>query len=161
MATLWVVNASPVILLLRVGQLDLLQRLGPRVVIPEAAVLEIQRKGPADPAVQALAQATWLTAVDPGPIPARIGAFGLGLGESAVLAYALVNPGSGAIVDDQAARNAAAALGIPHQGTLGVVLFAKTQGIISAARPIVAQLRQHGMFLSDKVMNQALSQVRE
>jgi predicted nucleic acid-binding protein len=131
------------------------------VVIPEAAVLEIQRKGPANPAVQALARATWLTAVDPGPIPARIGAFGLGLGESAVLAYALVNPGSGAIVDDQAARNAAAALGIPHQGTLGVVLFAKTHGIISAARPIVEQLRQHGMFLSDNVMNQALSQVGE
>jgi predicted nucleic acid-binding protein len=117
-----------VILLVRVGQLDLLQRLGSRVVIPEAAVLEIQRKGPADPAVQALAQATWLTVVDPGPIPARIGAFGLGPGESAVLAYALANPGSGAIVDDLAARNAAAALGIAHQGTLGVVLFAKTRG---------------------------------
>jgi predicted nucleic acid-binding protein len=64
-------------------------------------------------------------------------------------------------VGDQAARNAAAALRIAHQGTLGVVLFAKTQRIISAARPIVEQLRQHGMFLSDKVMNQALSQVGE
>lgn len=149
------------ILLVRVGQLDLLQRLGSRVVIPEAAVLEIQRKGPGDPTVQALAHATWLSAVDPGPIPARIGAFGLGPGESAVLAYALANPGSGAILDDQAARNAAAALGIAHQGTLGVVLFAKTQGIISAARPIVEQLRQHGMFLSDQVMNQALGQVGE
>jgi predicted nucleic acid-binding protein len=67
--TLWVVKASPVILLARVGQLDLLQRLGPAEVIPEAAVLEIQRRGPADPAVQALAQARWLVAVDPGPIP--------------------------------------------------------------------------------------------
>jgi predicted nucleic acid-binding protein len=150
-----------VILLVRVGQLDLLQRLGPRVVIPEAAVLEIPRKGPADPAVQALVQATWLTAVDPGPIPAQIAALGLVPGESAVLAYAVARHGSGAIVDDQAARNAAAALRIAHQGTLGVVLFAKTQGIISAARPLVEQLRQHGMFLSDKVMNQALSQVGE
>jgi predicted nucleic acid-binding protein len=77
------------------------------------------------------------------------------------LAYALANPGSGAIVDDQAARDAAAALSIAHQGTLGVVLFSKTQGIISAARPIVEEPRQHGMFLSDKVTNQALSQVGE
>src|SRR5216684_509193 len=107
MVTLWVVNASPVILLARVGQLDLLHHLGPAVVIPEAAVLEIQRKGPGDPAVQALAQAMWLVSVDPGPIPARVAAFGLGDGETAVLAHALANPGSGAIVDDQAARNAA------------------------------------------------------
>ncbi len=117
MVTLWVVNASPVILLARVGLLDLLQRLGPPVVIPNAAVLEIQRKGPADPTVQTLAQANWLLAVDPGPIPANVAALGLGAGETGVLAHALANPGSGAIVDDQAARNAAMTLGIPHQGT--------------------------------------------
>jgi hypothetical protein len=44
-----------VILLAAAGHLDLLQRLGVTVVIPEAAVLEIQRKGAADPTVQALA----------------------------------------------------------------------------------------------------------
>ena len=38
MVTLWVVNASPVILLVQVGQLALLQHLGPPVVIPEAVV---------------------------------------------------------------------------------------------------------------------------
>jgi predicted nucleic acid-binding protein len=159
--TLWVVNASPVILLVRVGQLDLLQCLGPGVVIPQAAVLERQRRGPTDPAVQALAQTPWLASVDPGPIPAQVTTFGLGDGESAVLAYALANPGSGAIVDDQAARAAAAVLAIPHQGTLGVVLSAKARGIIPAARPVVEQLRQHGMYLADHVMNQALSQVGE
>jgi predicted nucleic acid-binding protein len=130
------------------------------VVIPEAAVQEIRRRGPADVAVQALAQSTWLVSVDPGPIPANVAAFGLGDGENAVLAHALANAGSGAIVDDQAARNAAA-LGIPHQGTLGVVVFAKMQGFIPAARPVVEQLRQHGMYLLDQVMNQALAQVGE
>jgi hypothetical protein len=78
-----------------VGQLDLLKQLGPAVVIPEAAVLEIQRKGPGDPTYQALAGTAWLVSVDPGPIPARVAAFGLGAGESAVLAHALANPGSG------------------------------------------------------------------
>ena len=37
-----------------------------------------------------------------------------------------------------------------------MVIFAKTQGLISVARPIVEGLRQNGMLLSDKVMNQAL-----
>jgi predicted nucleic acid-binding protein len=130
-------------------------------VIPDAAVLEIRRKGPADPAVQALSQANWLVSVDPGPIPANVAALGLGDGETGVLAHALANPGSGAIVDDQAARNAAMALGIPHQGTLGIVMFAKTQGFIPAARPVVEQLRLQGMYLSDRAMNQALAQVGE
>ena len=58
-------------------------------------------------------------------------------------------------------RRSAAALGIPHQGTLGVIVFAKAQGLIPAARPVVERLRQHGMYLSDQVMNQALAQVGE
>jgi predicted nucleic acid-binding protein len=159
--TLWVVNASPIILLAKVGLVDLLQQLGPAVVIPQAAVLEIQRRGLTDPAVQALAQANWLVSVDPGPIPPNVAAFGLGAGETAVLAYALANSGSGVIVDDQAARNVAAVLGIPSQGTLGVVVAAKMQGFIVAARPVVEQLRQQGMYLSDQVMNQALAKVGE
>ena len=54
------------ILLAAVGRLDLLQHLRAAVVIPDAAVLEVQRRGKADPAVQGLARATWLQSVDPG-----------------------------------------------------------------------------------------------
>ena len=88
-------------------------------------------------------------------------AFGLGDGETAVLAHALANPRSGVILDDRGARKAAAALGIPNQGTLAVVVFAKAHGLIPAARPVVEQLRQHGMYLSDQLMNQALAKVGE
>jgi predicted nucleic acid-binding protein len=64
-------------------------------------------------------------------------------------------------VDDRAARIAAAGFGIPHQGTLGIVVFAKMHGLISAARPVVEQLRQNGMYLSDQIMDQAMAQVGE
>src|SRR5438552_1008099 len=77
------------------------------------------------------------------------------------LTHPLANPGTGAIVDDQAARNCAAALGIPHQGTLALIIFAKQQGLVPAARPLVELLRQEGMYLSDQIMNQALSQIGE
>lgn len=99
--------------------------------------------------------------VDPGPIPATVSALGLGAGETAVLTHASANPGSGAIFDDGAARNAATTLLIPHTGTLGIIILAKSQGWIPAARPIVEQLRQEGMRLSDAIMNQALAQVGE
>ena len=159
MVSLWVVNASPIILLGKVGQIDLLQHLGTPVVIPQEAVDEIQRGGPTDPSVQALAKANWLQTVTTGPIPPSIASFQLGDGESAVLAHAQANPGSGVIVDDRVARNAAAVLGLPYQGTLGLILFAKSKGLLTAARPVIEQLRQEGMFLTDKLMNQALAQV--
>jgi predicted nucleic acid-binding protein len=63
--------------------------------------------------------------------------------------------------DDEAARNAATAHGIPRQGTLGVLIFAKAQALIPAARPVLEYLRQNGMYLSDHVLNQALAQVGE
>ena len=78
-----------------------------------------------------------------------------------MLSHALANPGSGVILDDQAARRCATALGIPHQGTLGLVIYAKQQGLVPAARPLVELLRQEGMYLSDQIMNQALAQVGE
>lgn len=155
------VDASPVILLSKVGQLDLLRRLGAPVVIPQEAANEIRTAGPSDPAVQALANAPWLQVVTAGPLPASIVGLKLGDGESAVLAHAQANPGSGVIIDDRAGRNAAVALGLPCQGTLGLVLFAKANGHLAAARPVIEQLRHHGMYLSDKVMNQALALVGE
>jgi predicted nucleic acid-binding protein len=131
--------------------IDVLKHLGCPVVIPEAAAEEIQRRGPSDVSAQALAQATWLATVDPGAIPSEV----------AALAYALANPGSGAILDDRAARHAAAMLAILHQGTLALVIQAKLFGLVSAARPILEQLRQDGMYLSDQLMNQALAQIGE
>ncbi len=161
MASIWVVNASPIILLSKVGQLELLHHLGSPVQIPQAAVTEIQRGGSGGVGAQALASANWIHKVAPEPVPKEVADFGLGDGETAVLAHALSNSGSGVIIDDRAARKAAAVLGLPFQGTLGLILFAKKQGLIAAARPVVEELRRSGMYLSEKVMNAALTQVNE
>lgn len=72
-----------------------------------------------------------------------------------------VNPDTEVIVDDLAARRCAATLGIPLLGTLGLVLKAKQRGSVPAARPLLEQLRRSGLYLSDRVMNQALALVGE
>ena len=95
------------------------------------------------------------------PSPAQIQAWGLGPGESSVLAWAHSHPGSEAIIDDLAARRCAGALRIPVRGTLGLTLIAKQRGHISSARQVLEQLRQGGMYLSDEVMNEALALVGE
>ncbi len=59
-------------------------------------------------------------------------------------AVALGLPGSRAVIDDLAVRKSAASLGIPVTGTLGIVLRARRQGIIPAARPVVEDLLRGG-----------------
>ena len=67
----------------------------------------------------------------------------------------------GLLQDDLAGRRCAEALGLPLRGTVGLVLAAKQSGLIQAARPILEQLRDHGMYLSDAVLNRSLRWVGE
>ncbi|MCG6134475.1 MAG: DUF3368 domain-containing protein [Nostoc sp. LLA-1] len=156
-----VINASPLIFLSRGGLLDLLQLLSDEVFVPSAVALEIQQRGAEDPTVIALQQTKWLTVVEAPPTPEIIQSWDLGKGESSVLTWAYIHSDTEAIVDDLAARRCAAVLGIPVRGTLGLILTAKQRGKISAARPILENLRSLGMYLSDRVINQALKMVDE
>lgn len=155
------VNTSPLIFLSKAGLLDLLKLAGEEVVVPETVAAEIQRRGMTDPTVQAIERTSWLIVVETPPAPNLIQSWDLGPGESSVLAWAHAYPGTEAIVDDLAARRCAAALGIPVRGTLGLVLTAKRRGTIPAARPVLEKLRQTGMYLSDRVLNQSLALVGE
>lgn len=155
------VNASPLIFLSRAGLLDMLKMEGDEIVIPKIVAEEIRRRGPDDLAVQAIETTAWLTVIDATSIPDTIRAWDLGDGEASVLAWGYANPGTVIIVDDLAARRCAATLGIPVRGTLGLILAAKKRGLIPEARPVLQKLRQSGMYLSDRILNQALALVEE
>lgn len=156
-----VVNASPLIYLARGGCFDLLQVASSTVLIPDAVDGEIRRRGPNDPAIIAIDGAAWVLVVPDPPVPTVIHAWDLGPGESAVLAWAQAHPGTEAVLDDLAARRCAAAIGVPVRGTLGLLLTARRRGIIPAARPLLERMRSAGMYLSDKVMNDALALIGE
>ena len=156
-----VVNASPLIFLSRAGLLDLLQLLSSEIIVPEIVASEIEVRGKSDPTAQALANTTWLVVTQTPPVPTQIQSWGLGPGESSVLAWAYAHPGSEAIIDDLAGRRCAAAFNIPVRGTLGLALIAKQRGRIPSARRVLEQLRKGGMYLSDRAMNEALARVGE
>ncbi len=78
-----------------------------------------------------------------------------------MLTIALDDPDCEAILDDRDARRCATVLKIGSRGTLGVVILAKQIGLISSAFPVVEQLRQVGLFLTDDVATQALRLVGE
>lgn len=65
-------------------------------------------------------------------------------------------PRSVAVLDDLQGRRCAESLGLPVSGRLGIVLLAKSRGQIPLARPLLEELRDRGMWLSDRVLAQAL-----
>jgi predicted nucleic acid-binding protein len=156
-----VINASPLIFLSRGRCLNLLQLVADRILVPEAVAGELRAKGTRDPTAQSLATTPWLHSIGGVPTPPIIMSWGLGAGESSVLALAQAHPGMEAIIDDLAGRRCAALLGIPVRGTLGIVLTAKQRGVIPAARPVLEQLMASGLYLSRQVLNTALQRVGE
>ena len=161
MADAAVVNASPLIFLSKARLIDLLRVLSPRIMVPEPVAIEIGRRGSDDVTAKTLADTPWLISVPVTSVPPLIQSWDLGAGESAVLAYALQNPGMVAIIDHGAGRRCAEVLGVPLSGTLGLVLLAKQRGMIPSARQLITTLKQHGMFLSEKTIDQALTLVGE
>ena len=153
----WVVNASPLILLAKIGHLHLLTELADELVVPEAVLDEVN-VGPEDDPARRFFVSTSLPTVAV-TLDATIMAWDLGDGETAVLSYAGTHAGWTAIIDDGAARRCARALAIPLLGTLGIILRARQAGLIEAATPLLQALKAAGIRLDDEVIRNALRAV--
>ncbi len=154
--SVWVVNASPLILLGKIARLSLLAELAERVVIPHEVALEIEAGPVTDPARQWLAVEGRRFAAPPDAFDLRVVAWDLGAGETAVISRALGRPNSVCILDDRAARDCAHLFGARVKGTVGVLLLAKQARLISAVRPEIVSLLNSGAMLHDAVVKDAL-----
>ena len=150
-------NNSPIVALLGLNLLSLLRELYTEVWIPEevkeeflGTVRRIRQ--------QALNDASWIKTVpltDDRDIETYVRS-GLDLGEAAVLALAKEHNAQFVIIDELAARQHAASIGLSFKGTLGVLLEAKAAGLIDVIKPLLIQLRDNGMHLSEALINNAL-----
>ncbi len=156
-----IINASPLIFLSRSRHLDLLQAFANEVWMPEPVATEILHRGRYDITAQAIEQTEWLITQPISRIPTAVTEWRLGAGESSVLALASEHPGTEVIIDDLAGRKCAASLSIPVRGTLGIVLVAKKRGLIPKARPVIEDMMAAGLYLSRKVVDEALRRVGE
>ncbi len=155
MSDLWVVNASPIIVLAKANALQLLDREGERVVVPVEVANEI-RRGPAnDPARRAVTDGAFEQIEKSIPLPPAIAEWGLGYGESAVLAWARERQGV-ALVDDGQARRCARALGIRVMGTLGLIVRTRREGRIDSAAAVLHELVDVGLRLRNDVIARVL-----
>ena len=152
----WVINASPIIALARIGQVELLARMPEKAIVPQAVAEEVSQASESDPARRALESGIFKIVRSPAPVP-EILAWDLGKGETAVLSYALAHPNYVAVLDDGAARRCAHGFSVKLTGTLAVVILAKQHGLIESAAQVLHALRDADFRLDDAVIRNVLT----
>lgn len=156
MASVRIVNASPLILLGKIRRLELLFSGQSKVLVPSTTFSEVV------PLRVATSLPGWHLglppiAIEPDvPIPPQVIRYALDRGESMVLALALQLRASGddveVVLDERKGRRAAAALELSLVGTAGLVLRAKAEGLLAGSelvRDLLDSLEREGMYLGN------------
>lgn len=154
-----IINSSPLIVLLKSQQAQLIPQLFTEILVPLGVFQEVTTKD--DVASAQLPNISWIQTVEVNTIAPEVAAWDLGKRESQVLSLALKNSDCAAIVDDRAARRCGQALGITTIGTGGLLILAKRRGLISSISPGIQALRDAGLWLSDSLVNLLKQQAGE
>ena len=157
MTRLVVTDTSCLIALNRVDRLALLVALYDEVLAPSAVFAEYVRK-------QEAPLPSWLREVevrDRAEVR-RLLLRGLDWGEAEAIVLARTLRVSRLLIDEARGRKAAVGFGIPITGTAGVLLLAKSEGLIPAVASVLDTLRgEYGFRLSDGLYREVLREAGE
>ncbi|MFP5273005.1 DUF3368 domain-containing protein [Coleofasciculus sp.] len=159
-----VTNSSILIALSTIGQLSLLhQRFPDGVFLPQAVWREVVETGKGQPGAQDLASASWLT-IRQVTNTSVISLLRIELdeGEAEAIALFAENPVDTILLDEKNARRVARQMGLPVLGTVGILIWAKQQGLIITLKEQLDALQNQGKFrLSQSLYQEALKRVGE
>lgn len=150
MNTIGIVDASALIALDAIQELDLLRQLYVKVCVPPAVVQEFGDALPAFLEKVELSLAARRAATS-------LRQAGLGRGESEVIALGVELRNAEVIIDDRRARREARNRGLSVTGVVGLLLRAKNRGFIPLVRPALDSLRARGFRISETLYQQALA----
>jgi predicted nucleic acid-binding protein len=151
-----ITNTSPLVYLYRAGIIEWLPKLFSDIWTPQAVVRELQEGLRLGYDVPEATNYSWLQLVEPRTIPSEWLTLDLGAGELAVMALALENPSRIVLLDDALARRVAQAAGLTVWGTLKVLLEGKSQGFAAHVAPLLDELEDSGMWISNTVRERVL-----
>jgi uncharacterized protein len=158
-----VADAGPLIHLAAIGQLDLVHRLSPEVLVPQAVFDEVVIVGAGLPGALEVKTAPWLTVVTVarGEVVEALLASGLHRGESEAIAVAVERRADLLLIDERQGRLTAEGMGVAVVGSLGILVAAKTRGDVESIAPLLDALRASGLWLSDALVASVLTAVGE
>jgi uncharacterized protein len=160
-----VCNTGPLIALAKIDKIVLLQHLGiERILVPPMVQRELRSKiGPEAPCIESALNHFIHTAQIEGSDQHIVRATSnLDDGEKEVILLgASLQEDIVLLLDDQTGRRIAKELGFLVLGTAGLLLLAKRQGLVEAVGPLLDEMRHHGYWLSDALIEQIQHQAGE
>ncbi len=151
-----VVNATPLIALSLINQLELLNQLFDEVIIPDGVYQEVAISGASKPGAVELKNASWIQvqSVTPSSTIEPL-LLGLDRGELEVILLAVSIKPDWVIIDEKLARRVAKVMGLSVKGTLGILLAGFHAGYLSQEETLdsVQQLVNNGFRLSSQIIN--------
>jgi len=162
MAAITVVcNASPLILLSAIGNLELLRLVFGEVLIAQEVYEEIVVSGAGRTGSSEVASADFLSVRKLAETRRRLeiaNKYGLGVGEAATLALTEDVKASLALMDDRRGRAAAQVMAIPVAGTVGVLERAHVLGHVPDLRVAYRKLQTSSGWIAPAILNASLKQ---
>lgn len=156
-----IVNSTPLIVLCKIGRLDILKNLYGEIVIPQAVFSEVTAKK--DSACRQIREKEWIHVEQiTDQSDKKMYRAKLHDGEVEVMILAQEKPKADLVViDDNAAKKTAKYLGLTVTGTIGILLRAKEAGIIDNVSPVIMEMKQRGFYISTELEKIVLKQADE
>lgn len=155
-------NTTPLSELAKVGKMYLLRDVFERIIIPVEVYDEVTTGN--HPAVRQVQSANWIEVrlvSNPEAVVSLQMETGLDLGESAAIALAEELKAQRILIDELAGRVVAKTRNLSVTGTVGVLLIAKQQGLISKVQPILDELIVGGKRISLELYREVLAIANE
>lgn len=144
-------DTSCLIILTKIGELDLLHQLYKMVTITQDILLEYGENLPDWIEVQQVKDNYRQQLLE----------MQIDKGEASAIALALETTDNIVILDDWKARRVAERLGLCVTGTLGVIIKAKNSGVISSIKPYLDKIRVTNFRISEELEQLALKEANE
>jgi predicted nucleic acid-binding protein len=148
---IFIVDTSGLILLNKIDELELLNKLGKEIFITTTIRAEFGMSLP-----------EWISTTDPGNKHYQnILKMELDEGEASAIALSLETANSILILDDLKGRKVADRLKLKYSGTLGLILGAKKVGILKSVKPVLDKIRSTDFRFSDELLETVRTEAGE
>jgi uncharacterized protein len=155
-------NTTILIGLTKIGRLDLLPKIFPKIYIPDEVYRELVEKGKKKPASDKIKRAKWIeTKSVRDRTPVNLLLASLEKGEAEVLCLAKEMKADLLLLDEEKARKSATLAGFEVMGTVGFLLLAKELGLIKEIRFFIDELQKKRFRISEGVVIEALRKAGE
>ena len=151
-------NASPLINLAWIGQLDLLRQLYGQIIIPAAVWDEIVIKGAGQPGAMEIQSAAWIHRQEVSNHDlVRSFQRDLDDGESEAIVLAIETQADKLLMDERLGRETATYFDLRVMGVIGILIAAKQKKLIPEVKTYLDQLQsQAGFFIKPMLYQRVL-----